>query len=143
MSHVKAATSLHADSGTGMVGPNAVLVLTLLACGCRTTDEATGTSGPGAPLDVSSYPKRLNPTAASGLVLYMGKGEGCHWVQAAVDVPGLMDAINKTEPASCDLMADPAWRQCPFGAVHANRAGSACICRTSGAPAVPMAACPK
>jgi hypothetical protein len=97
----------------------------------------TGDARPQPDADISGYPLRLNPEHG-GLAVYMGGSEGCHNVPANVDVAGLMEAINETEPASCALLSDPAWRECPFGAVYAKPDATACVCRTTGAAPKPM-----
>jgi hypothetical protein len=93
--------------------------------------------------DRGAYPRLMNPKRPDGQVLYMGGGEGCHWVAAGVSVDRLTDAINKTEPASCDPLLSPVWKECPFGGIYANLDATTCVCRLSGRPPQPLGSCPK
>jgi hypothetical protein len=126
----------------------ALLVVGATLTACQTTTSATQVTADAADadaaaaLDVEAFLLRLNPVGPRGDVLYMGASEGCHYVAANVDVPHLMAAINRTEPTSCAPLSDPAWGECPFGAVYATKDRSDCICRATGKPVKKMT-CPK
>jgi len=116
-----------------------VIVLAAFACACHAGSQSTVDAS--STLDVSAYPLRLNPSA-NGKILVMGGAEGCHYVAGDVDIDKLMDAINKSEPTSCDALSDSAWQTCRFGEAYAKADKSECVCRASGKEPKTMT-CPK
>ena len=127
-----------------MTLPRRLAVAGLLATavvGCH-PDSGAAARPDASMVDLLAFPARVNPEMVGGLVLYMGGGEGCHAIPATVDVEGLMVAINKDCGTSCAPLADPAWRECPYGAVYAKPDRSGCVCRTSDKAPRQMT-CPK
>src|SRR5450631_2087939 len=97
------------------------VVLALLAAACHTGSlQTSDEAGAASAVDVNAYPTRVNPITATGRVVVMGGAEGCHNVPADVDVSALMAAIDKSEAAGCELLADPVWATCRFGEVYAK-----------------------
>jgi hypothetical protein len=84
----------------------------------------------------------MNPGSKDGTVIVMGGAEGCHNIAADVAVEGLMAAIDKSEPTSCESLSDPVWQTCRFGEVYAKADKSECVCRIGGKDPKVMS-CPK
>ncbi len=117
------------------------IALVAVLSACHVGDQ-TADAGAVSNLDVSAYPSRMNPGSKDGTVIVMGGAEGCHNIPADVAVPGLMAAIDKSEPASCERLSDPVWQTCRFGEVYAKADKSDCICRIAGKEPKAMS-CPK